>query len=296
MLPRKRTLSPATEALLTASDEDRIQAIDQNKFLVYGKALELLKEMDELLDHPKTYRMPNLLIVARSNNGKTEILRKFLDRHPVEERPDMDCTYAPVVYVQCPAGPTEHVFLNAALSKLGVPLLPSASADRKLLQLIDVLKALNTKVLLIDELNSLLAGGGLRQRYFLNLLKYLSNELQLSIVAAGTQEALHAIRTDEQISNRFPVRVLPRWQMGADFKQLLRTFESTLPLRQPSRLDSEAIAGKLYGYSEGLIGELARTIKNAAKHAIATGAEQITEDIINSCPNSLRRAQDLEAI
>jgi hypothetical protein len=48
-----------------------------------------------------------------------------------------------------------------------------------------------------------LAGPLLRQRQFLNVIKHLGNELQIPIVAAGTQDAFNAIQTDPQLANRF---------------------------------------------------------------------------------------------
>lgn len=284
-----RKLSARALELLNANDEERLTHIDKPVFLPYKYASELLAEMEDLLVHPKTNRMPNMLIVGRSDNGKTEILREFLKRHPAEDRREFDAVYAPVIYIQAPPGPSEHIFLNKMLMTLGAPVRQNEAADRKLLQLMAILPRIQTKILMVDELNALLAGSITKQRFFLNMLKYLSNELQISIVAAGTVEAEHAINSDAQLKSRFPLRVLPRWQEGEAFRKLLYNFEYVLPLKHASDIYRGEIAAKLYGLSDGVIGEVAKILRSAAKQAIKTKEERITLDLITQCPYVTRK-------
>lgn len=276
-------LSGKALEMLDVSDEERLTYLKKRSFIPYPRAKEILEEMEELLVHPKVNRMPNMLIVARSNNGKTELLREFFRRHPVDERLSMDSIEAPVIYLQSPPGPSEDIFLNNALQTLWAPVKINDSASRKLMQLVDMLGKVNTKVLLIDEVNALLAGSAAKQRFFLNMLKYIGNELKISIVAAGTAEAQQALSVDAQLKSRFPVRALPRWQWGNDFRRLLVSFESILPLKKPSNLSETTLAKYLYGLSEGVIGELATILRSAAELAIMNGTEQITEDILKEC-------------
>ena len=285
----ERKLSARSLELLNASDEERLAHMDKPVFIPYKHASEILAEMEDLLVHPKTNRMPNMLIVGRSDNGKTEILREFLKRHPAEDRREFDTVYAPVVYIQSPPGPSEHIFLNQLLMMLGAPVRQNDSSDRKLLQLLDILPKIQTKILMVDELNALLAGSITKQRFFLNMLKYLSNELKISIVAAGTIEAEHAVRSDPQILSRFPMRSLPRWQEDVEFKKLLYNFEFVLPLKNESVIYKGEMPGKLYGLSEGVIGEVAKILRSSAKHAIKTKEERITMEIITACPYVTRK-------
>ena len=65
------------------------------------------------------------------------------------------------------------------------------------------MRALSVRMLVLDEIHNILVGSTLKQKQFLNTLKFLSNELQIPIVAAGTKDALQVTRTDDQIANRF---------------------------------------------------------------------------------------------
>jgi len=63
-------------------DEERIIKIQEQSLVPYSKAISLLEELDILYNLPKRDRMPNLLIVGSTNNGKSTILKKFMQKYP----------------------------------------------------------------------------------------------------------------------------------------------------------------------------------------------------------------------
>lgn len=293
MTEADRSLSPRALELLDAPDDVRIEHIRRPVFIPYGVATALLSEMAALLEHPQTNRMPNLLLVGRSNNGKTELLKEFRRRYPAEERLNEDAIYAPVVYVECPPGPNDSMFLDQALKTLGIDPKSSAGPKDKIEALATQLIKVKTKVLLLDELNSILAGSVTKQLLLLTTIKYLSNQTKISIVAAGTAAALQAIATDTQLESRFPVRLLKRWKdADRDFRKLLASFEFILPLRKASNLSKLQTAKLIYGLTEGILGDIAQLIRDSAVAAVLSGEEAITEDILRSCAAIGRPTQD----
>ena len=98
------------------------------------------------------------------------------------------------------------------------------------MKVIHLLRDVQLRVLIIDEIHHILAGHIAKQRHFLNVLKYLGNELKIPLVGVGTIDALRAIQTDPQMVNRFEPVSLPRWEMTRDFQMLLASFERTLPI------------------------------------------------------------------
>ena len=64
-------LNKEGEALVNASDEERIRSIRAGTWLGYDRAKEILARMEELLEYPRITRMPNMLLVAPSFNGST---------------------------------------------------------------------------------------------------------------------------------------------------------------------------------------------------------------------------------
>ncbi|WP_258045727.1 TniB family NTP-binding protein [Mesorhizobium sp. NBSH29] len=87
---------------------------------------------------------------------------------------------------------------------------------------------------MIDEVHSLQAGTVREQTRFLNLLRFLGNELRIPLVCVGTQQARNALRTDDQLVRRFEAVALPPWQNDEDFGGLIGSLQRTLPLRRPS--------------------------------------------------------------
>ena len=159
--------------------------------------------------HPVCRRAPgrirpgNLLIVGATNNGKTAIAERFLRDHPQHPSGDGEHEVFPVLLVQMPPAPTVGRLYAAILAGLGVPgALHPRSPDREGAALY-LLRRVECRMLVLDELHNLLAASSPRQRELLNLLRYLGNELRIPLACLGTREAYLAIRTDDQLENRF---------------------------------------------------------------------------------------------
>jgi hypothetical protein len=63
---------------LLLSDEHQIARIDRDRWIGYGRALEVIQELERILRSDRRQRPDNLLIVGASNNGKTAIARRFM--------------------------------------------------------------------------------------------------------------------------------------------------------------------------------------------------------------------------
>jgi hypothetical protein len=51
--------------------DERITKLRKGRWIRYPRAEQILAQLDELLKHPKTHRMPNPLVFGETNNGKT---------------------------------------------------------------------------------------------------------------------------------------------------------------------------------------------------------------------------------
>ncbi|MEG3629961.1 TniB family NTP-binding protein [Streptomyces poriticola] len=118
-------------------------------------------------------------------------------------------------------------------------------------------------------------GHGDGRREFLNLLRYLGNELRIPLVGVGTRDAYLAVRADDQLENRFAPLTLARWEADEDAWSLLASFAASFPLRRSSPIGTAGMAGYLLTRSEGTIGELAHLLTDAAVTAIESGEEAI---------------------
>ena len=285
---------PASRPLADEGNEQRIRRIRTDRWIAYARAEAALLAIEDLLSFPQRTRMPNLLLVGPTNNGKTMIVEKFRRSHlPVDASATANgIASIPVLKVQMPPGPDESRFFGAILDALGVPNAPSDRPSHRQDSSVRLMRATAVRLLVIDEVHNLLSGTGPQQRRFLNLLRWLGNELQIPLVAVGTAEALRALQSDDQLANRFEPFALPPWRDGKEYRRLLSTLEAVLPLRQPSGLSDSALAQKILTAAEGILGEVLAIVTRAAVRAVTSGTESIstqTLDEIGFMPPTERR-------
>lgn len=275
-------LHPSVRHLADEDASSRIRRIRTDRWIGYARAEAVLAALEDLLSFPTRTRMPNLLLVGPTNNGKTMIVEKFRRAHPGTAAAESEDGVAllPVVKVQMPPGPDEGRFFGAILDALGMPFSPRDRIATKQDTAIRVMRATGARMLVIDELHNVLSGSAMQQRRLLNLLRWLGNELQIPLVGVGTAEALRAIRSDDQLVNRFEPHPLPLWSNDDEYRRLLSTLEAVLPLRKPSHLADSALAGRILSASEGVLGEMIAIIIRAVVRAVDTGTEMISARMI----------------
>lgn len=268
-------LHPDVHAVAGLPAAERVTRIRADRWIGYPKAVEAVDRLDTLLAWPRKQRMPNLLLVGPTNNGKSMIIEQFRRRHLPVTQPDRE--HIPVVSIQMPSEPSPLRFYTAILAALGAP----AGPRRRLVDLeqlvFRLLREVDARILVIDELHNILAGRGESRREFLNLLRLLGNELRIPIVGVGTREAYLAVRSDDQLENRFEPFILPLWEPGEATRSLLASFAASFPLRQRSVLDTDDMMSYLLARSEGTIGELAHLLTMAAVAAVDSAVEAINQ-------------------
>lgn len=287
-------LNVTTCALLEGSDKERIRAIRAGTWLAYRRAREILELMEGLLDYPKIIRMPNILLVAPSFNGKTSILRRFLDNHPPSQDPAGEVTICPVLFVESPPGPNIGALYIEILDKLQVPYKTTAGIPEKLSQILKLFKLMDVRILILDEIHHLISGSVARQQEYRNALKSLGNAAQICIVASGTEDAHNAFSTDPQMRSRFRTEELPKWAATNEFGSILATLEQRTPLRLPSNLKDPRMMMAIHLRSEGMLGDICDLVKELAIDAIRNKTEQILLDRITTlkwAPPSHRKQQ-----
>lgn len=284
-------LDDAAANLIERSKEERIEYILQSKFIPYPETLEILQRFTDLVNHPQIDRMPNYLLVGETNNGKTAILREFESRYVVTNELPNGPTLK-VLYMQAPAKADESRLYSKILECLNAAHNDSDIASNKLKQVKSYIKSLGLKILIIDELHNISHATANKQREFLVTLKFLCNELKISIIAAGTPEVYDVVTYDKQLSNRFEAIRLPDWNTKkVEFIAFIKGYEQRLPLQNASYLGGRELAARILKMGEGLLGEYVTIIKKAAVQAIKSGEEKITLDTLEKIeydPPSLR--------
>lgn len=272
-------LTPETRDMLGKSDEERIAYIRAERFFMYPRAREIISKMEELMSESKKTRMPCLLITGDSNNGKTSIVNKLQRMHPPTD--GMEEAALPVVALNAPHTPDVHALLDRIMKAMMLPFKKSDPVTAKEELIHFHFRNLGVKILIVDEIHNILCGSVPKQKSFMNAVKDLNNELRIPVVLVGIKDALHATDTDMQISSRFRPMLLQRWKLEEDYASVLLSVGRTLPMKKPSGLARDKkLAEMILDLSDGLLGEIMHIITESAVHAIRSGKERITFDVI----------------
>jgi hypothetical protein len=130
------------------------------------------------------------------------IVEKFRRGHrPVTEA---DREHVPVLCVQMPSDPSVVRFYIALLAALGAPLQPRRRVSEVEQLSLSLLRSTGVRILVIDELHNVLAGQSNSRREFLNLLRFLGNELRIPIDTGGRYARYRSAQPDRAL-----------WQMSA---------------------------------------------------------------------------------
>jgi hypothetical protein len=285
-------LLPNIREITLLSTKERIEKLRSEYWIGYTRAQEALSRMEELLNYPKRVRMPNMLLISPTNNGKTMIIEKFRRNHLPYTSENGEYEIIPVLKVQMPSNPSVRRFYAVIATELGAPVTYNTTAKYETI-CIKLMRATKVKMLIIDELHNLLAGNNNVQREFLNVLRFIGNEMQIPIIGVGIKDAYLAIRTDDQLENRFEPFILPIWQYNNEFIKLLKSIMMILPLKKPSQLLDTELRSMLLSKSEGSIGEIMTILTRAASEAIISGKELIDLEILErtkyNSPSERRR-------
>ncbi len=257
-------------------DEDRVAHIRAERWIRHAAAERVLGYLQEAFDQEPRGRMENLLLLGESGMGKSMLLGKFERANAAPFNEASGAQPRPVLVVPMPPVPTESEFFECVLEAAGAPWAGYARQGPHLRAgTVRLLRELGVRVLVIDEINSVLAGTPRQQRLFLQLLRFLSNELRAALVCAGVPEARHALLSDPQLRSRFSDVELPAWAPSEVLRDFVNRLTWSLPLREPSPVDSPRLRLLLAEQSQGVTLGICKAVERAAIAAIRSGRERI---------------------
>lgn len=275
MTPLYDHLFPAYREQAALSDNERIDWLRRDRWVSLPQAEEALRRLEDVLTYPQRGRMPCLLLFGTTGMGKSEIVNRFAELHRSTYDKRAGLAAMPVIVVQMPPQPTEEEFYSELLSAMNfaefdhLSLRSLRSLSRR------TLAEFGTRVLVLDEIDKMLVGSPRQQRIFLNTIRFLTNDLKIPIVCAGTEDARIAVLTDPNLANRFAAFELHPWRNDQAFRQLMASFAGLLPLRRPSLVDGNDVRHRVLTLTAGVTGRIFRLMEALVIAAIRNGREMI---------------------
>jgi hypothetical protein len=274
-------LTSSAVELLAGSDSDRIAVIRRERWVTYPRARCALEMLETLLARPRTTRMASIAVYADSGMGKTMLMERFKRAHPAAYDTAERRLVTPVLALQMASHATERRFYGQLLTAIGVPFPPRATILDLEIQVLRSLRRMEVRLLMLDEVHNVLAGSAKEQRILLNTLRYLSNELKISLVCFGISDAREAISGDIQLARRFQELLLVRWQGDEGFEELIVAILRHLPLKHASQISARALRQVLQ-ITDGVTAGVFAMFNDLAVEAIISGTECITDASIEA--------------
>lgn len=221
-----------------------------------------------------------IAIVGESRTGKSRALEHVEINHPTCRQESG--IVAPFVRIRVPSKPTVKGLCEILLHKLGDPLYEKGTENAMTLRLVRLMTEEKTVILALDEFQHFYDKTTRRvQHHVADWLKVLVDEAQVGLVVTGLPSCLAVIQQNEQLSGRFmaPVR-LHRfdWMIDdhrSDFVGILDGMQAALREFDMPDVASDEMAFRFYCATGGLIGYVAKVLKQAVWNALDAGRRMI---------------------
>lgn len=272
---------------IVSSNETRLDLFEHmrrffgQRWVNYKIADEGLNRFHRILAYPETNRPPCCLVYGKANAGKSLLCERFMLEANPAVKEHAEASIIPVLMVQTPEAPRIGSLYSNILDSLGAAVRATMSVDRKRDQVITLLRRLKTKILIIDEIHHILDGGLDQQGQFLNAIKALSNQLRISIIAVGTEEAHRAIHLDRQFGSRFEPFYLPQWELGDEYGEFVASLCLSLDFEGiDAVVTSPKFIRRVHTMSDGLTGETREIVCRLIELAETTGRKKLSFDML----------------
>jgi hypothetical protein len=90
----------------------------------------------------------------------------------------------------------------------------------------------------------------------------------MSIVAAGTHEALHVMRFDPQIASRFEQMELPIWTESEELRRFVAGYLALLPIKKMPKAIDRRFVEYLLELTDRVTGRIIDVLRREATHSL----------------------------
>jgi hypothetical protein len=214
----------------------------------------------------------HLFIEGKPGAGKTQLAKKYVRRNPILTKMDEDETEIdtrPVLYMKLPVPFTYKGFYNNILRSIDEEFpVSQQDVDKIKNQAFALMKKLEVEMLIIDEMDYLIASTYVQQKAVMENIKDIANSADVCLVCIGTN-AIEGLRTlNTQHHRRYPKTVLDHFKScDTAFYKFLEKVEEQLNLPKEHSLNwssPDSIFGPLlFELTGGLVGWIKPIIREA---------------------------------
>ncbi|MGZ0712303.1 TniB family NTP-binding protein (plasmid) [Coraliomargarita sp. W4R53] len=266
--------TPSTQAVFNQQRMDYLSGgiVLQTPAVTTGKQL-LTRAFQE--NRARNSGHAGVMLSGGSTLGKTTAakrLMRWVFEEYVTQIPEWrSFEHVPVMYVEVPASSNAKGLLKEFCDFFGLPVRSRDSTGDLRTKVIAAIRRARTQLIVIDELHNL-SGRAAGLGESVDLLKGLHNDIAATFLYCGidvTNSTLMHGPRGQQLSSRFSVLELKTYQWSnatdrADWKRLIRGFETQLQLHDHPVRTLDTHAEYLYQRTGGSIGSLGRLLTGTA--------------------------------
>lgn len=261
---------------------DSPKNIVETTLVPHGPFNAALRRIRQCLAYADSADPVCLALIGESRTGKSRALEVMLSENPPVRYPDG--LRVPIVYVKVHSKPTVKSLAELMLKAIGTPQTNRRTENAMTDQIRTLLDKIQAKMVVIDEFQHFYDKGSRKVIYHVaDWLKILLDGSRYALVVAGLPSCQTVVDRNEQLMGRFLAPVLmPRFDWSRDvdrveFTAILHAFNLRLSEHfELPTLDSDEMAFRCYCATGGLIGYLAKFLRQAIWNASDAGTNLIT--------------------
>jgi hypothetical protein len=223
-----------------------------------------------------------IAVMGDSRTGKTRFLESFENKYPVLRYDDG--LHVALLSITVPSQPTVKSLAELLLQKLGATDWERGTENSKTARLEKLMKECRVYMLILDEFQHFYDKTSRKvQHHVADWLKNLVGACKVALVVSGLPSLQAVINQNEQLAGRFSSPILmPRfdWNLEehrSEWLGILGAFSSGLRVNfDLPDLDGDNLSLRMYCATGGLIGYLAKTLRQAVFNAIDAQTNVIT--------------------
>jgi hypothetical protein len=261
----------------------RVNDLSRPRWVEYPAATDVQDRILDAYYQPRSSRMENILFMAESGMGKTALIERLKRRTPEAFDKLLSIHLKPVIYLNMPPNPGEKDFLHAILRASKTSFTPRAHWGEPPLRdwVIKRLQQWQTHMMIIEGIEAVRPLPIRARENFLQLLRYMSDDVQMAFVCTGSLSTGSLFQIDPQVASRFHEVSLPVWRADNTLKNFLMNLIKTFRLEENSEVDNNML--KLIAErSGGITAQICAAIRRAAITAVKTGREIIDLEILGN--------------
>lgn len=251
-----------------------------------------------------------VMLSGDSTLGKTTTakhLMKWVLEEYSKQVPDwVAFEHVPVMYVEVPSNSNGKALLKEIAAFFGLSVLTRDSMADLRTKVVSAIRRARTQLIVVDELHNLAAGRAAGLGETVDLLKGLHNDIDATFLYCGidvTDSSLMNGPRGQQLKGRFSVLELQPYSWSntlhrKEWKQLIRSFENKLQLRDHEVGLLSAEAEYLWQRTGGSIGSLGKLLTGPAINLIQNNAavERLDRALLDDYKLDLKAEQHYQSM